>query len=535
MKRAFAVALLTCSIASAAPNPLDDDTGIPPNPKDFGMGPVTTKKVAAAAAEDIPDKMAAGPFQPTWESVEKNYRAPEWLGQAKFGIFMHWGLYSVAAYHNEWYEKHMYAAYADWHKAHFGPQDQFGYKDLIPKFTAAKFDPAAWAKLFKESGARYVVPSAQHHDNYPLWDSALTPINAKQTGPHRDLIGDLAKAVRAEGLKFGVSNHGIENFTFINPRKDIADDLKAKQADLYDPKWATFYNVADRSDAACQHFLTDWVRRNVELIDKYQPDLIYFDNGANHRFYDPLKLFVAAYYYNRAAEWNKQVSICTKAACYAPSNDPNKQIGAVIDFEKVGNRSPTGIRGGTWQIDDPISGSSWGYVDGMKYNPTGKIIEKLVDTVSKNGNYLLNISPKADGTIPQEQQEILLAIGKWLKLNGTAIYDTHAWTTFDETPAKGEAGANVRYTVGADGLNAILLGKWMPGEVVLKSITPQNTPAGNIVSVKLLGGGNVAFKQEADGLHLTLAGSAPCDFAYVLQIVGVPVNASLATPSGNPK
>ena len=421
----------------------------------FGMGPPTTPAVVAAADAGVKKPMPAGPFQPNWRSIQANYAVPQWLVDAKFGLFLHWGVYAVPAYHNEWYEKHMYGAFSDWHRAHFGPQDVFGYKDFISKFTCEKFDPDQWAALFKESGARFVVPTAQHHDNFALWDSNVTHIDAKEMGPHRDLIGELARAVRKQGLKFGISNHGIENFTFINPPAALAAELKAKQVDLYDPKWNDIYHVADRSDAANQAFLTDWVNRNLELIDKYQPDLLWFDNGVNHRFYDPLKTHVAAYYYNRAKAWGKEVSISTKSSAYAPSNNDRQQVGSVIDFEKIGSRSPADIRTGVWQVDEPI-GSTWGYTKDMRVQGPGTIVAKLADTVSKNGTLLLNLSPMADGTIPQAQQETLREVGKWLRTNGEAIYGTHNWVRFGETiPVQGQRDRTIRFTVKGETLYAL--------------------------------------------------------------------------------
>jgi len=504
------------------------------NSPGYDMAPETRLEVVEAAVAQIPTALPSGPFQPTWDSLKANYRVPVWFYEAKFGLFMHWGLYAVPAHHNEWYEKHMYGADRQWHVGHFGPQDKFGYKDFIPLFTQEKFDPAAWAALFRKSGAKFVVPTAQHHENFAMWDSQVTPFNAKAMGPHRDLIGELAAAVRQEGLKFGVSNHGIENFQFINPPADLAADLKGKQADLYDPKWADFYNVADRSDAACEKFLVNWYERNVELIDKYQPDMLWFDNGVDQRYLDPLKLRVAAYYYNRAAQWGKEVSISTKKAAYAPGGNNLQTIGSIIDFEKIGSRSPAGIRPGAWQVDHPI-GTTWGYTSDMRISGPAAIIAALVDTVSKNGVLLLNLSPKADGTIPQEQQDTLLAVGEWLGINGEAIYGTHNWIKFGEGGGRGQTGLNVRFSVKGETLYAIVLGNWTGGELNIVPLAAGQVGDGKITSVTLLGSaGELTFTHDAAGLKITLPATAPCKYAYTLKITGLKMNPSTNTRDGNP-
>jgi len=195
----------------------------------YDMAPETRLEVVQAAVNSLTNALPPGPFQPTWDSLKENYRVPQWFVGAKFGLFMHWGLYSVPAHHNEWYEKHMYAADSQWHADHFGPQDKFGYKDFIPLFTCSNFNADAWADLFKKSGAKFVIPTAQHHDGFSLWDSAVNPVNAKRMGPRRDLIGELCQAVRKQGLKFGVSNHGIENFQFVNPSAALAEKLKSER------------------------------------------------------------------------------------------------------------------------------------------------------------------------------------------------------------------------------------------------------------------------------------------------------------------
>ena len=524
---AFVPALLPCvSAALTNDNPMANGG----NANDFDMAPETTLAVVNAAVAMIPTTIPPGPFAPTWDSLKENYKVPQWFIGAKFGLFMHWGLYSVPAHHNEWYEKHMYGADRQWHADHFGPQDKFGYKDFIPLFTQSNFNADAWAELFKKSGAKFVIPTAQHHENFAMWDSAVTPFNAMQMGPHRDLIGELCQAVRKQGLKFGVSNHGIENFQFINPPADMAEKMQAEHVDLYDPKWADFYNVADRSDAACEKFLVNWYARNVELIDKYQPDMLWFDNGVDQRYLDPLKLRVAAYYYNRAKAWGKEVSISTKKAAYAPSTKNTETIGSIIDFEKIGERSPSGIRTGAWQVDEPI-GSTWGYTAGMRVNSAGSIISKLADTVSKNGTLLLNLSPKADGTFPQEQQNTLLEIGAWLGLNGEAIYDTHNWIKFGEGGGRGSA--NIRFTVKGDVLYAIVVSNWPGKEIGIKSLAT-NFVEGKVKGVSLLGGGKLDFVQDENGLKAQLPATAPCKYAYVLKITGLKMNPPTWTKLGNP-
>jgi alpha-L-fucosidase len=517
------------------------DIGEGGNNMGFDMAPETNLAVVEAAMRQIPVQMAPGPFEPSWVSLKQNYKVPDWFIGAKFGIFLHFGIFSVPAHQSEWYEKFMYAGGDDntlkamrnhdtllpWHTAHFGPPDKFGYKDFIPMFKAEKFDADAWALLFKRAGARYVVPGAQHHENFAMWDSEVTPFNAMQMGPKRDVIGELAKAVRKQGMKLGLANHGIENFQFINPPPDLAARLKAEKVDLFDPKWADFYNYADRSDAACQKFLVNWYERNVELIDKYHPDLLYFDNGIDQRYLDPLKLSIAAYYYNRAKSWGKEVSLTTKKAAFSPTDKNTETIGSIIDFE---GRTPKGIRTGSWQEDQPV-GSSWGYVTGMRINSSDVVISWLVEAVSKNGSLLLNVSPMADGTIPQEQQNTLLGVGKWLETNGEAIYDTHSWIKFEETGKQ-----HTYFTVKGDVLYAILSGKAHGSHLIITSLAQGQAPSGTITSVTMLGGGKkpLSFSQDSMGLKVKLPASARADGIYTLKITGLKMNPPTWTVSGDP-
>lgn len=453
---------------------------------------------------------------------------------------MHFGIFTVPAHMNEWYEKFMYAGGEDntlkamnnhdslltWHTEHFGPPDKFGYKDFIAMFKAEKFNADEWAALFKRAGARYVVAAAQHHENFAMWNSQVTPFNAVRMGPKRDVVGQLAAAIRKQGMKLGLANHGIENFEFINPPADLVARMKAEKADLFDPKWADFYNYADRSPTACQRFLVNWYERNVELIDKYQPDLLFFDNGIDQRYLDPLKLSVAAYYYNRAKDWGKEVSLTTKKAAFAPTGKNTETIGSILDFEA---HTPGGIRTGSWEVDRPI-GNSWGYIRGLQVKSSDVVISWLLDAVSKNGALVLNVSPMADGTIPEDQQRVLLQVGDWLRTNGEAIYDTHSWIKFREAGRQ-----QIYFTVKRDVLYAIVAGKPPASEVVIASLALGQAPAGKITSVTMLGSPQpLRFSQDSNGLKVKLPEALPGESAYTLKITGLQMNSSTYTGSGNP-
>jgi len=366
--------------------------------------------------------MVEGTFEPTWESLRDNFISPAWLHGAKLGIFIHWGLYSIPAHGNEWYAKHMYTSDVQWHTEHYGSPDKFGYKDFIPQFTTKQFDPDAWAKLFREAGARYVVPVAEHHDGFAMWMSDLTDWCAGKMGPHRDLIGELANAVRKQNLVFGCSFHRMEHHTFMYPGKGVPNDQ-------FDPRYAEFYGPpvpGEMNDGlASAAFQEDWLARVQELIDRYRPQLLYFDNGVNSRNYDDVKLRCAAYYYNRSRQWGVQSAIAAKDQAYL--------AGSVADFEKLA-RAPEWIYPGTWLVDDTIGSSSWGYTTGMHCRSADVILQELVEICSMGGGLLLNISPMGDGSIPEEQQAILHQIGAWMAAHGEAVEDSRPWRVFGEGP-----------------------------------------------------------------------------------------------------
>lgn len=459
-------------------------------------GEDSAETIAAAVAR-LPE-IPAGPFAPSWESIRANYRDPEWFRDAKFGLMMHWGLYSVPAHGSEWYVRYMYdaknTAFVKWHTEHFGPPEKFGYKDFIPLFTAARWDPEAWATLFKEAGVRYVLSSGEHHDGFSNWDSTINRFNAKAMGPKRDLVGELNAAVKKLGLKTGVANHSNNHFNFVTPLPG---------SDQFDPEWAEFYSVADRSPAARVKFLETWVTKNFELIDKYQPDMLWFDMNGGDRSWDPLKVRLLAYYYNRAAQWKKDVAVSAKGESFL--------AGMIMDYERQG-RAPKKLTDYIWQPDDPIA-DKFGYVEGLPLKSTESLVRNLVINVSRNGNLLLNISPKADGTIPENQQQVLRAMGAWLRVNGDAIYATRPWKI-------SEAG-RVHFTKKGDTLYAISL-DWPKGELVIPEPAGGFGAAGKVETIELLGhSGLLSFTEDAAGLHVIFPQEKPCDYAYALRITGL--------------
>ncbi len=391
-------------------------------------------------------RVPAGPFDPTWESLV-NYTVPEWYLDAKFGIFIHWGVYAVPGFGNEWYPRNMYQQGSkefEHHVATYGPQSEFGYKDFIPQFAADKFDAGQWAELFRNSGARYVVPVAEHHDGFPLYDCGLSDWCAAKMGPKRDFIGELADEVRAREMVFGVSSHRAEHWWFMDGGMQFDSDVQ-------DPAYAGLYGPAKPKDTQPdEEFLEDWLARTCELVDKYRPQVVWFDWWIEEPAFRPYLKKFAAYYYNRAAEWGLGVAINYKNDAYPPN-------AAVFDVER--GQLP-GIRDLYWQTDTAVSKNSWGYVANQDYKTSASIIHDLVDIISKNGCLLLNIGPRPDGSIPEPEQEMLLDIGKWLEVNGEAIYGTRPWKVYGEGPTEVVGGSfndtkreafsaqDIRFTVG---------------------------------------------------------------------------------------
>jgi alpha-L-fucosidase len=496
-----------------------------PTPSRGEQLPFTPHPGTPAILSAVDSTVAKGPFAAAWPSLER-FEVPAWYQDGKFGIFIHWGLYAVPAFGNEWYPRNMYRQgereFAH-HVAAFGPQARSGYKDFIPRFKAERYDPQAWARLFKDAGARFVVPVAEHHDGFPMYDCSLTEWSAARMGPKRDLVGDLARAVKSEGLVFGHSSHRAEHWWFF-------DGGMAFDSDVRDPRYSGFYGPArpqkkaeDGSEPPSREYLDDWLARTAELVDKYQPQLVWFDWWIEQPVFQPYLQRFAAFYYNRGAEWRRGVAINYKNKSF-----PAKA--AVFDVER--GQLP-GIRPEFWQTDTSVSKNSWGYVEKQDYKTTASLVGDLVDIVSKNGALLLNIGPRPDGTIPEPEQEILRCIGRWLAQNGEAVYGTRPWAVFGEGPTEVVGGSfndtkrqaftgrDIRFTTKAGVLYAIALA-WPGKTLSVKSLATGAPHAkGRVTGVRLLGhDGELHFTQDADGLHVTLPETAPGEHAFAFRVEG---------------
>lgn len=378
----------------------------------------------------IENTISTGRFKAEWDSLSQ-FQVPAWYQQAKFGIFIHWGLYSIPAFANEWYPRNMYIQGSreyEHHLATYGEHKAFGYKDFIPLFKAEHFNAEEWATLFKLSGAKYVMPVAEHHDGFQMYKSAYSHYNTYEMGPMRDLVGEMKSAFEQQGLEFCVSSHRAEHWFFLSHGKEFDSDIQEPLVcgDFYWPAMPEPDHQDLFGSPPNQEFLEDWLIRCCELVDNYQPKVFYFDWWIHTAAFKPYLKKFAAYYYNKGEEWGTPVAINYKHDAFMfGSAVPDVERGLFSELKPY-----------FWQTDTAVAKNSWCYTADNDYKSTVEIIRDLVDIVSKNGSLLLNIGPKADGSIPAEDREILLGIGDWLKVNGEAIYDTTYWRTFGEGPTK---------------------------------------------------------------------------------------------------
>jgi alpha-L-fucosidase len=486
------------------------------------------------------EKTRKAKYEENWESLAKHNESPEWFRDAKLGIYFHWGVYSVPAFGNEWYPRWMHFDWHDVYKHHvenYGHPSEFGYHDFVPMFKAENFDANEWADLFVKAGARFAGPVAEHHDGFSMWDSEKTPWNAMDKGPKRDITGELKQAFDQRGLKLITTFHHAKHLQRYNGRVEEelnSDHPRGRQ--FRNSHYPPFEGMPPTSDDPELKYLYGnipeakwleevWFGKLKEVADTYHPDIMWFDSWLDE-IPETYRQKYCAYYLNQAEKWGKEVVIIRK------QNDLPLDV-SVDDLEKSRKNR---LEEKVWMTDETISKGSWCYTKDLQIKPAKDVLHVLIDIVSKNGVLLLNISPKANGTIPPNQKDVLLTMGSWLDQYGEAIYETRPWYTYGEGPTKEPEGhfknrkeflkikysaKDVRYTTKEDVIYATLLG-W-PGNnkaVQLNAFAKEAWEgAQEIDKVTLLGSDEKINHQWTDnGLQITTPSEPVNEMAVVFKI-----------------
>ena len=527
------------------------------------LGVLSTAAVGSDALPPVPDAafepkpIATGPFEPTEGSLGK-YAVPEWFRDAKFGIWSHWGPQAVPRM-GDWYARKLYLGpgYMDRktgkivaeagpiyqsHTTTYGHPSKFGYKDIIPLWKAERWDPEALMALYKKAGAKYFVSMGIHHDNFALWNSPLHRWNAVNMGPKKDVVGLWQAAAKKQGLKFGGSEHWAASYNFYQPAKAADatgpfagvpyDGADPAFADLYFPKVEPFdFNWMTSNPT----FHRQWFNRIRELVDSYQPDLLYSDSklpfkdlrkeSADRYDRSEVGSRLVAHYYNSSASQHGGVAQVIYQC---------KETAKGRWVEDVERGVKDGILPEPWQTDTSIG--DWFYRTGQTYMTSTRVIHMLADIVSKNGNLLLNIVQTPEGDLEPDVQKIVEEIGAWMAINGEAIYNTRPWVTFGEDdPSKKAVTAghfnenkvkytdkDLRFTLSKDQgtLYVIALGWPADGQVVVKSLAQGSDLIHHEVGqVRLLGySGQLQTLRDEDGLKITLPAQKPCEGAFAFAV-----------------
>ena len=495
----------------------------------------------------IADLAGAGPFQPTWDSLEQ-YECPEWYRDAKFGIWNHWSPQCVPE-DGDWFGRNIYVDDQAQHRyfvEHYGHPSRFGYKELCSQWTLLNWQPDELMDLYSRAGARLFVALANHHDGFDTWNSAHHPWNAQNVGPRRDVIGTWAKAARDRGLKFGVTVHQARNWWWFQvahgadrtgPSAGVPYDGRLTLADGKGQWWdgldpQRLYGPKHPADALPDvSYVKNFYDRTRDLIDQHDPDLLYFDDSLLPLGWGGMS--IGAYFYNRRLARHGAAD----AVLNVKNVPPNLRKAVVADIER-GLSSE--ILPNPWQSETCIG--EWHYQRRLFEKPgeyggylhPADAIHWLADTVSKNGTFILNIPGKPDGTIDSKERRIVEEIGAWMRINGEAIYATRPWKIYGEGPVTIKEGSfqgnsiqrvsakDIRYTRNKAGtvVYAIALG-WPEGEMRLASLgTAAATKAGRVEHVELLGTDQrLVWKQTASALQVTLPGHRPTvDYAPALKI-----------------
>lgn len=512
--------------------------------------------------------IAAGPFEPTWKSLAQ-YQVPDWFRDAKFGIWAHWGP-QCQPERGDWYARGMYEEGSDQYNYHvqkYGHPSKFGFKDVINDWKAENWDPGELLGLYKRAGAKYFMALANHHDNFDLYDSKYQQWNSTKIGPKKDLIGGWAKAAKQHDLPFGVTVHASHPWTWYEvaqradksgPYAGVPYDGKLTKADGagkwwegYDPQelyaqnhalsqdslddnsmgghWAWGNGASIPDKAYCDKFFN----RTIELIDKYGPELIYFDDNVLPLWpISDVGLKIAAHMYNTSIKKHGKL----QAALFGKILDEQQRKCMIWDIERGQSNQ---IEPLPWQTDTCIGG--WHYdrrlFDNKGYKSAKTVIHTLADVVSKNGNLLLNIPVRGDGTIDSEERAVVEGVAAWMQINSEAIYGTRPWNVFGEGPAMESAAAisaqgfnegkgkplgaeDFRFTTKGKTLYAVMMGWPKDNSALIKKLAASDL-TGKVSEVKLLGNDKLSFEQTATGLKVKLPEQAPGKDAFVLKIEGV--------------
>ncbi len=480
----------------------------------------------------IDEVIAKGPFKDDWTSLSK-VKVPDWFASERFGIFIHWGVFTSEQFCTEWYPRGMYIKDSEEWKHHvekYGPHTETGYKDYVERFKGEKFDPDTWMDIFKKSGARYVVPVGEHHDGFQMYKSRMSHWNAAEKGPKRDIVAELEKSAKEYGIHFGVSSHRFEHWWFLGNGRAFDSDIKGefKRGDLYWPSQPEPKDIQDFDvkPAPSEEFMQDWLARTCEIVDLFAPEVLYFDWWIAQKVLKPYLKKAAAYYYNAMASKGLKGVIISKVDAFAPG-------ASVRDIERGGL---SGSASYIWQSDTPICKGSWGYVPGLSYKSGLDIVRELIDIVSKNGNLLLNVGPKADGTICDEEKKALLEIGKWLDKNGEMIYGSTPYKIYGEGKINREEGGfkdmesleytseDFRFTAKDGYIYAAAMKPAKDGHYIIKSLAKNGEDGGHsykglISRVVLLADGSEAKWQHGDnGLDIRVGNKSSDDMPVVFRI-----------------
>ena len=481
----------------------------------------------------IDSVIAKGPYTDDWSSLSKN-GIPKWFADAKFGIFIHWGAFTSEEYKNEWYPRSMYTVGSDENKHHvekYGPLSETGYIDYIDRFKGEKFDPDNWMDVFKKSGARYVIPVGEHHDGFQMYKSKASHWNAFEKGPCKDTCAMLQESADKYGVKFGISSHRFEHWWFLGNGRRSETDIKGeyRRGDLY---WPSVMDPEDIQDfdvkpAPSEEFMQDWLFRVCEMVDKFLPEVIYFDWWIGQSALKPYLKKAAAYYYDVMESKGLKGIMVAKSDAFGPG-------ACVRDIERGGL---SGAAAYTWQSDTPICRQSWGYVKDADYKGASEVVRELVDIVSKNGNLLLNVGPKADGTLCDEEKEVLLGIGKWLDVNGEMIYGSRPYKIYGEGSVNREEGGfkdaevldytsgDFRFTEKDGNIYAAAMKPSSDGHYLIKSMAKKGEDGsssykGILSDVVLLAGGKtVKWNHLDNGLEIETDYIPGDDMPVVFKIV----------------